>query len=141
MKKNILFICTGNAVRSQMAHALFNELTHFEHNVYSAGIKPAGVHYNTKRTMADVNISLVHHTSNHVNEMLDIEFDYVIVLCEVACLSIPKFKGNHNLIKWFIDDPIRVIGSDERKLKAYAFTRNILKTKIENFLKNDFNVS
>ncbi len=141
MKKNILFICTGNAVRSQMAHAFFNELTNFEHAVYSAGIKPAGVHTNTKRTMADINISLVNHTSNHVNEMLEIEFDYVIVLCEVAFLSIPKFKGNYKLLKWFIDDPIRVIGSDERKQKAYAFTREIIKTKIENFLKTEFNAS
>ena len=138
MKKNILFICTGNAVRSQMAHAFFNELTDFEHNVYSAGISPAGVHRMTKLVMSEIDISLVNHTSNHVNEMLDIEFDYIIVLCEVAFLSLPKFKGNYKLLKWFIDDPIRIIGSSERKEKAFVFTRNLIENKVKEFIKSEF---
>ena len=98
MKKNILFICTGNSVRSQMAHALFNDLTNFKHNVYSGGVKPYKVHDITKKVMADINISMLDHRANHVEEYVDIKFDYVIVLCEMAFLSIPKFKGEHQLL-------------------------------------------
>jgi arsenate reductase len=137
MKKKLLFICTGNAVRSQMAHALFNDMTNYQHLVYSAGIKPAGVHPMTKKVMADVNISLLNHTSNHVNEMINIEFDYIIVLCEVACMNLPKFKGNYKFLKWFIDDPIRIIGSDERKEKAFTFTRGIIYKRIQDFIQKE----
>lgn len=137
MKKNVLFICTGNSVRSQMAHALFNHATHFQHSVFSGGVKPYKVHELTKKVMTDINISMMDHTSNHVEEYLDVDFDYVIVLCEMAFLSIPKFKGEYKLLKWFIDDPIRVIGSTDRKEKAFTFTREIIKRKIENFIKNE----
>jgi len=134
MKKNILFICTGNSVRSQMAHGLFNHLTNENHNVFSAGITPAGVHPLTQKVMADIGIDMTSHSSNHVDEMLTIEFDYVVVLCEVAFLSIPEFKGNYKLLKWFIDDPIRIRGSKERKLQGFTMTRDIVKRKVQKFI-------
>ncbi len=134
MKKNILFICTGNSVRSQMAHGLFDYLTGHQHNVYSAGITPAGVHPLTRQVMSEIGIDMSGHSSNHVDEMLDIEFDYVIVLCEIAFLSIPTFKGDYQLLKWFIDDPIRVRGPRERKLQAFTMTRQIVRRKVENFI-------
>ena len=134
MKKNILFICTGNAIRSQMAHAYFNHFTNHHHNVYSGGISPAGVISRTKKVMALENISLSEHTSNHVNEYTDIEFDYIIVLCEVACMSLPKFKGDYKFLKWFIDDPIRIIGNENRKDAGFLMARNIIKQKVLDFV-------
>ena len=137
MKKNILFICTGNAVRSQMAHGFFDHLTHNHHNVYSGGIMPAGVHNLTKRVMAEENISLADHTSNHVREYTDIRFDYIIVLCEVAYMHLPAFKEGYQLLKWFIDDPIRILGSAERKLKGFRYTRDLIKRKIQEFIADE----
>ncbi|MBN2281306.1 MAG: arsenate reductase ArsC [Candidatus Marinimicrobia bacterium] len=133
MKKNLIFICTGNAVRSQMAHAYFNHFTNFRHDVVSAGVSPAGVHPMTQKVMHEDNISLAGHSSNHVSEYLDIEFDYIIVLCEVACLMLPKFKGNFQFLKWFLDDPIRIIGQ-KRKENGFRMTRDIIKSKILDFI-------
>ncbi len=137
MKKNILFICTGNSVRSQMAHAFFNTLTNQKHHVYSAGITPAGIHPLTQKVMSEENVSMRGHTSNHVDEMTNISFDYIIVLCEVAYMHLPSFKGDYQLEKWFIDDPIRILGSPKKKLKGFRYTRNHIRQKVEDFIEKE----
>ncbi len=137
MKKNVLFICTGNSVRSQMADGYLRKYGSKKFNVYSAGIKPAGVHPFTKKVMLDDHIDMSSHKSNHVDEMLGINFDYVIVLCEVAILSIPKFDGDHKLTKWFMEDPIRMFGSDEHKIKAFTYTRDLIRGKVMNFVEQE----
>ena len=133
-KKRVIFICTGNSVRSQMADAFLRTLGGDRYEVYSAGITPAGVHHLTKQVMGEIGISMEGHQSNHVDEFKDIEFDYVIPLCEVAALSCPDFPGEHERINWYIDDPIRVLGNEERKLMAFRITRNILKKKVTDFI-------
>ncbi|MDO9548299.1 MAG: arsenate reductase ArsC [Candidatus Marinimicrobia bacterium] len=133
-KKRVLFICTGNSVRSQMAEALLKSLGSDRFEVFSAGITPAGVHRLTKQVMGEVGISMDGHHSQHVSEYENTLFDYVIPLCEVAALSCPEFPGEHQRINWYIDDPIRVLGGDERKLTAFRITRNILKKKVLAFI-------
>ncbi|MCK4641336.1 MAG: arsenate reductase ArsC [Candidatus Marinimicrobia bacterium] len=133
-KKKVLFICTGNSVRSQMAEALLKAHAGDIFDVHSAGITPAGVHRLTKQVMAEIGISMEGHHSIHVNEYADTEFDYVIPLCEVAVLSCPDFPGESKRINWYIDDPIRILGDEERKLMAFRITRNILKQKVKTFI-------
>ena len=135
-KKRVLFICTGNSVRSQMAEALLKSLGGDRFEVYSAGTNPAGVHHLTKQVMAEIGISMDGHYSQHISEYADTQFDYVIPLCEVAALSCPDFPGEYERINWYIDDPIRVFGDDQRKLTAFRITRNILKKKVEDFIKS-----
>ena len=134
MKKKILFICTGNSIRSQMAHALFDKMTDNQHEVYSAGVRPVGVHNLTQKVMGKINISMEGYKSNHVSEYKDVYFDYIFVFCEIASLGLPQYKGNYKMIKMFIDDPIRIIGSDKRKEKAFIFTRNLIEQKLEEFI-------
>jgi len=133
-KKRVLFICTGNSVRSQMAEALLKSLGSDKFEVFSAGITPAGVHHLTKQVMGEIGISMDGHHSQHVSEYENTVFDFVIPLCEVAALSCPEFPGKHQRINWYIDDPIRVLGGDERKLTAFRITRNILKKKVQAFI-------
>ncbi|MBC8491711.1 MAG: arsenate reductase ArsC [Candidatus Marinimicrobia bacterium] len=133
-KKKVLFICTGNSVRSQMAEALLKAHAGEIFDIHSAGITPAGVHHLTKKVMAEIGISMEGHQSIHVNEYADTKFDYVIPLCEVAALSCPDFPGEFKRINWYIDDPIRIFGDEERKLMAFQITRNILKQKVETFI-------
>jgi arsenate reductase len=133
-KKKVLFICTGNSVRSQMAEALLKAHAGDIFDVHSAGITPAGVHRLTKQVMAEIGISMEGHRSIHVNEYADTEFDYVIPLCEVAVLSCPNFPGESKRINWYIDDPIRILGDEERKLMAFRITRTILKKKVLTFI-------
>jgi len=117
-KKSVLFICTGNSVRSQMAEALLRHFGGQQFEVFSAGFTPAGIHRYTKQVLGEIGINTDSQYSKHVDEYRTRPFDYVIVLCEVAALSCPTFPGNAERINWFIDDPIRVIGSDERRLVA-----------------------
>ncbi len=134
-KLNVLFICTGNSVRSQMAEALLRNIGEDKFNVYSAGTNPAGVHKNTITVMNEIGLSMDAHVSKHLDKFKDKEFDYVILLCEVAALSCPTFPGKSERLNWFIDDPIRVFGDEEKRLMAFRITRNILKKKIIDFIK------
>jgi len=134
-KKSVLFICTGNSVRSQMAEAILRHLGGDKFEVFSAGLTPAGIHRLTKQVLSEANISLDNQYSKHVDEYKDRAFDYIIVLCEVAVLSCPDFPGNGERINWFIEDPIRVIGGEERRLMAFRITRNLLKDRITRFIK------
>ncbi len=136
-KKRVLFICTGNSVRSQMAEALLRAHGGDKFEVFSAGITPAGVHRLTKQVMSEVGISMEGHYSQYVGEYAETSFDYVIPLCEVAALSCPNFPGDYKTINWFIDDPIRVFGDEERKLMAFRITRNIIEKKVLEFIEKN----
>ncbi|MBO8131350.1 MAG: arsenate reductase ArsC [Candidatus Marinimicrobia bacterium] len=134
-KLKVLFICTGNSVRSQMAEALIKKMAGDKFEAYSAGISPAYVHPFTIQVMKEIGISMDGHRSKHISEVENIEFDYVINLCEVAAMSCSNLKGKVNTLSWFIEDPIRILGDDERKLNAFRITRDILKNKISKFIK------
>lgn len=137
-KTRVLFVCTGNSVRSQMAESIMRNLAGNEVAAYSAGITPAGIHPLTKQVLAEIGISTEGQYSKHIDELADETFDYVILLCEVAALSCPDFPGDVEKLNWYIDDPIRIIGDEERKLMAFRITRNILKRKIQDFMKEKF---
>jgi len=136
-KKRVLFICTGNSVRSQMAEAFLKAHGGDNFEVFSAGITPAGVNSFTKHVMNEVGISMEDHYSQYVDEYAETSFDYVIPLCEVAALSCPNFTGDYKTINWFIDDPIRVFGDEERKLMAFRITRNIIEKKVLEFIEKN----
>jgi len=135
VKKSVLFICTGNSVRSQMAEALLRRFGGDQFEVFSAGFTPAGIHRLTRQVLAEIGINIGTQYSKHVDEYINRSFDFIIILCEVAALSCPTFSGNAERINWFIDDPIRVIGGEERRLMAFKVTRNILKERVMKFIK------
>lgn len=137
IKKRVLFVCTGNSVRSQMAEAFLKAHGGDEFEVFSAGITPAGVNSFTKQVMSEVGISMEDHYSQYVDEYAETSFDYVILLCEVAALSCPNFPGDYKTLNWFIDDPIRVFGDEERKLMAFRVTRNIIEKKVLKFIEEN----
>lgn len=134
-KENVLFICTGNSVRSQMAEAFLRHLGKDYFNSYSAGSNPCYVHPMTIKVMEEVSISMQEHRSKHFDEYIGKAFDYVITLCEVAAISCPEFPGTKEKINWFTEDPIRIIGDNERKLMAFQITRNIIRQKVTEFIK------
>jgi len=136
-RKKVLFVCTGNSVRSQMAEALLRTYGGDKFEAFSAGITPAGIHALTKQVLAEMNVTTAGQHSKHIDEFANIKFDYVIPLCEVAALSCVSIAGSHERINWYIDDPIRVLGDDERKLMAFRITRNILKQKVLKFIEEN----
>ena len=135
MKKNILVLCTGNSCRSQMAHGYLNHFAEYQLNVYSAGIETHGLNPGALAIMKEDNISIDHHTSNHVDEYADIDFDYIVTVCDHAnenCPYIPSknaLRLHHNFF-----DPSKVEGTDEEKHAAFLKARNEIKGYFKDFV-------
>lgn len=95
--KNILILCTGNSCRSQIAHGYFNKFSNNKCKIYSAGIETHGLNPNAVKTMLRDDIDISTHTSNNLNEYLDVNFDYIITVCDHANESCPNIPSKNAL--------------------------------------------
>ena len=95
--KNILILCTGNSCRSQIAHGYFNKFSSNKCRIYSAGIETHGLNTNAVQTMLRDSIDISTYTSNNVNEYLDVNFDYIITVCDHANESCPNIPSKNAL--------------------------------------------
>ncbi|WP_036381885.1 arsenate reductase ArsC [Muricauda sp. MAR_2010_75] len=136
--KNILVLCTGNSCRSQMAHGY---LEHFQSklaNIYSAGIETHGLNPLAVSVMKEDKVDISHHTSNHVDEYADIEWDYIITVCDHAkehCPFIPA-KNARRLHQNFVD-PSKVQGSEQEIHEAFVSTRDEIKEFCHDFVREE----
>ena len=104
-KLKILFLCTGNSCRSQMAEGWARKLKSDEIEAYSAGIEKHGLNFLTVKVMAEAGVDISNHASKRVNELLEKNFDYVITLCGNANETCPFFPGGAKKIHVGFDDP------------------------------------
>ena len=126
MKKTLLFLCTGNSCRSQMAEGIANKLLPKDIIIKSAGTEDQGVNSNAMKVMADVSIPIFHHKSKKINlEDLD-DFDLVITLCGDARDKCPIIKSNNKHIHWDIDDPANFTGNQKELKNKYIEVRNLI---------------
>ena len=138
--KNILVLCTGNSCRSQMAHGYLNQFTKGKATIYSAGIETHGLNSGAVAIMAEDGIDISNHTSNHVDEYKDVNFDFIITVCDHAnenCPFIPSknaIRLHHNFF-----DPSKVSGTDEVKHQAFLKARNEIKEYFNEFVKEKLN--
>ena len=130
----VLFVCTGNSARSQIAEALLRQFGGDDFVVFSAGTEPKGVNPLTVRALSEVGIDWSAARSKSVSEFLDQPFDYVITVCDRARQSCPVFPGEHNSLHWGLDDPAEVDGTDEEKLAAFRRTRTEVATRLRPFI-------
>ena len=130
----VLFVCTGNSARSQIAEALLRDFGGADFEVFSAGTEPKGVNPYTVRVLAEIDVDWSGARSKSVTEFLGQPFDYVITVCDRARQSCPGFPGNHNSMHWGLDDPAEVEGTDERKLEAFRRTRTEVATRLRPFV-------
>ena len=130
----VLFVCTGNSARSQIAEALLRDFGGADFEVFSAGTEPKGVNPYTVRVLAEIDVDWSGARSKSVTEFLGQPFDYVITVCDRARQSCPVFPGNHNSMHWGLDDPAEVEGTDERKLEAFRRTRTEVATRLRPFV-------
>jgi protein-tyrosine-phosphatase/DNA-binding transcriptional ArsR family regulator len=126
----VLFLCTGNSARSQIAEALAIELSGGAVRAVSAGSHPKPLHPNAVRVMRERGIDVSGRRSKHLGEFADRRFDYVISLCDRVREVCPEFPGGPELIHWSIPDPAREPGSDEETLPAFERTADELCTRI-----------
>ena len=132
--KRVIFVCTGNAIRSQIAEGFLKSMGGEKWNVRSAGVAPSYVHPLAIRVMEEIGIDISRQSSKSVNEFTRDEFDYIITLCDHAAATCPAFPGQGKRLHWSIEDPIGVVGSTEERLIAFRKVRNEIKKRIEAFL-------
>jgi protein-tyrosine-phosphatase/DNA-binding transcriptional ArsR family regulator len=126
----VLFLCTGNSARSQIAEALAEQLSGGAVRAVSAGSHPKPLHPNAVRVMRARGIDLTGRRSKHLSELAAARFDYVISLCDRVREVCPEFAGGPELIHWSIPDPAREPGSDDETLPAFERTATELCTRI-----------
>ncbi|MHC4426032.1 MAG: arsenate reductase ArsC [Planctomycetota bacterium] len=130
-KVKVLFLCTGNSCRSQMAEGWANHLKSDVIEACSAGVWPAGVSSRAIKVMAEAGVDISSQTSDHVSDFLGIDFDYVITLCDNAREQCPVFSGKAQLIHKAFEDPTLVVGSGDQIMAAFRETRDRIRAFIE----------
>src|SRR5215218_3361697 len=129
-RASVLFLCTGNSARSQMAEALAEQLSGGMVRAASAGSRPKPLHPNAVRVMRARAIDLAGRRSKHLGEFAGRRFDYVISLCDRVREICPEFAGGPERIHWSIPDPAREPGSDDETLPAFERTAAELSARI-----------
>ena len=133
--KKILFLCTGNSCRSQMAEGWTNHLRKESFKAYSAGISPKGVDPRVVKVMSEAGIDISGQTSKDIDSLGSMEFDYVVTLCDNANEACPFFPAKTKLIHRGFDDPPKLsegVTDEEKALKHYRRVRDEIKAFVEN---------
>jgi len=132
MKKRILFLCTGNAARSQMAEGLMRAFHGDAFDVVSAGSRPAGwVHPLAIRALADLGIDIRDHTSKSADQFIDQPFDIVVTVCDSAAQDCPVWPGAKRIEHWPIKDPSYGPDDPATRYDRFLATRDELARRIE----------
>ena len=130
-RTKVLFVCTGNACRSQMAEGWARHLKSDVVEAHSAGVWPAWVSSRAIKVMDEAGVDISSHKSQHVDEFSGIEFDYVITLCDNAKEQCPVFAGNVRLVHRAFNDPVMMIGADDEIIAAFRETRDKIRAFVE----------
>ncbi len=130
----VLFVCTGNSARSQLAEALLGRLGGADFVVASAGTEPSGVNPYTVRVLAGRGIDWSGASSKSVAGFVGKPWDYVITVCDRARQACPIFPGEHNSLHWGLEDPAEASGSDEDRLAAFEHTATELTLRLRPFI-------
>lgn len=132
--KKVLVLCTGNSCRSQIAEGYLKYFANGKAEIYSAGIETHGVNPKAIETMSADSIDISNHTSNNVDEYTNIDFDYVITVCDHAKESCPYFPTKAIKLHYNFPDPAKVKGTEEEVKAEFASVRNLIKSYCENFV-------
>ncbi len=130
----VLFLCTANASRSQMAEGWARHLKGDVIEAYSAGVEPHGVNPLAVKAMAEVGVDISKQRSKHVNEMAGVPFDFVVTLCDQAQEACPIFPGGGTRVHVGFDDPYTLtqgIEGEANKLKVYRRVRDEIRDFVE----------
>ena len=130
----VLFVCTHNSARSQLAEALLTRYGGADFEVRSAGTEATRVNPLAIRVLAEVGIDWSSAQSKVITEFLDQRFDYVITVCDRARETCPVFPGSTNTLHWGLDDPSEVEGTDEQKLAAFRRTEQEVAGRLRPFI-------
>jgi len=135
--KNILVLCTGNSCRSQIAEGFLRHYAGEKANVYSAGVETHGVNPRAISTMKEVGIDISNHTSNNVNEYTNINFDFVITVCDNAKERCPYFPTKAEKFHYNFPDPAKAVGTEEDILIEFRAVRELIDNYCKDFVQKN----
>ena len=134
MKTKVLFLCTGNSCRSQMAEGWAKHLKGDALDAYSAGVEPHGMNARAVRVMNEAGVDITSHHSKHVDELKDVPFDCVVTVCGHANETCPMFPGKTKVVHVGFDDPPQLAkgaASEEEALGHYRRVRDEIRAFVE----------
>jgi arsenate reductase len=129
-KLKVLFLCTGNSCRSQMAQGWTRHLKGVVIEAYYAGIETQGINPNAVKVMDEVGVDITSQKSQHIDEFKDVQFDYVVTVCGHANENCPVFAGKTKVVHVGFDDPPKLaleVEGDQEKLCCYRKVRDQIK--------------
>jgi arsenate reductase len=132
--KKILVLCTGNSCRSQIAEGYLKHFAGDKAEVWSAGVETHGVNPRAVATMKEDGIDISQQTSNNINEYRDIDFDYVITVCDNARERCPYFPSRAEKFHYNFPDPAKATGSEEEVMEKFREVREMIKTYSREFV-------
>ncbi len=135
--KKVLFICTGNSARSQMAEGLLNTLGSGRWRAQSGGLFPSYVHPLAIRAMAEIGIDISQQTSKSMDSFLEDDFDYIVTLCDHAAKACPVFPGQAKRLHWSLEDPAIAVGTIDERLMVFRKVRDEIKKRIEGLIESE----
>jgi arsenate reductase (thioredoxin) len=134
MKRRVLFICTHNSARSQMAEGLLRHLGNDQFEVFSAGTEATFVRPMAIQAMAELGIDISYQQSKTLDHYLGEPFDDVITVCDTAAEACPVFPGAARRRHWSFEDPSKATGSESEQLQVYRQVRDEIRARIEHEL-------
>ena len=133
-KQKVLFICTHNSARSQMAEGLLRHLAGERFEVESAGTEATHVRPLAIEAMRELGIDISGHRSKTIESLGDQHFDVAVTVCDSANEACPIFPGSTRRLHWSFDDPSAATGSDDERLAVFRRVRDEIRAKIEEFV-------
>ncbi|MBK7666325.1 MAG: arsenate reductase ArsC [Sphingobacteriaceae bacterium] len=132
--KNILVLCTGNSCRSQIAHGYLEQMAGDKAKVYSAGVETHGVNPKAISVMKEDGIDISHHTSNNIDEYFNVDFDFVITVCDNAKERCPYFPTKAKKFHYNFPDPAKATGTEEEVMNEFRRVRQLIKEYSQKFV-------
>ena len=137
MKKKILILCTGNSCRSQIAEGYMKYFANERADIYSAGVETHGVNPKAIVIMKEDGIDISNQTSNNIEEYKNVDFDYVITVCDNAKERCPLYPSQTLKLHYNFPDPAKAIGTDLEILNQFRTVRDLIKDYCKNFVEEN----
>ena len=136
-KIKVLFLCTGNSARSQMAEAFLRTFAGDKYEAYSAGLEPEDIHPLTRVVMEEIGIDISSQYSKALKDYMGkMHFGYLITVCSEADKRCPSvFPGMGQRLHWDLEDPVKFVGTEEEKLQKFREIRDQVRLNIESWIK------
>jgi len=133
-KRRVLFVCTHNSARSQMAEAMLNHWGGDKFEAFSAGTEATGIRPETIQVMEEIDIDLSSHRSKTIEEFRGHAFEWFITVCDEAQQNCPVLPGVDNVGHWSIEDPSAAEGTPDERLAVFRRVRDLMRNRIRLFI-------